>query len=145
MEAQEETLGLFIRSGIPKQLQINCLIRDRFMSLISALFFLVATLPGMKIEEVIAYETEPHQLDLTIDENLHNGKILVLSDGSTWLVSPDSLSISASWVAPTPLKIEKSNDPTYPYIIKQIETPQSVLVRPIAPYKSGGLNIQQFP
>ena len=91
---------------------------------------------GMKIEEVIAHENMQQQLDLTIDENLHGGKVIVLSDGSTWEVAPQDLNTSQSWILPTPLKVEKSNNPSYPYKITTIATGTSILVRPIKNYSS---------
>lgn len=112
------------------------------MLIVGIALSLAAAAPGMKIEDVIAHENVPQQLELTVDENLHSGKILVLSDGSTWEVAPQSLKVSENWILPSPLKVEKSGNKTYPYKIIIIQTNESVLVRPIAPYKTGGLDIQ---
>ncbi|MCB1110233.1 MAG: hypothetical protein KDK64_04575 [Chlamydiia bacterium] len=112
------------------------------MLIVGITLSLLATAPGMKLEEVIAHENMQQGQQLTIDENLHGGKILVLSDGSTWEVAPQSLPISQSWIFPSPLKVEKSKNPAYPYKIIIIQTNTSILVRQIAPYKTGGLDIQ---
>ncbi len=112
------------------------------MYLIGIVFSLLAVAPGLKIEKVIAHQNMQQDQDLTVDENLHDGKILVLSDGSTWEVAPQSLKISQSWIVPSPLKVEKINHPTYSYKITSIPTNSSVLARPIAPYKTGSLNIE---
>ena len=107
-----------------------------------ALSMLATTSSGLKLEEVIAHENMQMGQDLTVDENLHSGKILVLSDGSSWEVAPQSLEYSANWIFPTPLKVEKSGDSAYPYKITSIQVNQTILVRPIQPVKTGGLNIQ---
>ncbi len=112
------------------------------MYLIGIVFSLLATAPGLKIEEVIAHQNMQQGQDLTIEENLHGGKILVLSDGSTWEIAPQSLKTSQSWIIPSALKIEKINHPTYPYKIISIQTGSYVLARLIVPYKTGGLNIE---
>lgn len=109
---------------------------------IGILFALVTASPDVQLEKVIAHENKVHQLDLSVDMNMGKGKILLLSDGSTWLVSPESLKISASWISPSPLKVEQSNNRYYPYKITQIRTNQSVLVEKIPPYQPGSLNIQ---
>ena len=115
---------------------------DYTMYLIGIVFSLLATAPGLKIEEVIAHQNMQQGQDLTVEENLHEGKILVLSDGSTWEIAPQSLKTSQSWIIPSALKVEKINHPAYSYRIISIQTGSYVLARPIAPYKTGGLNIE---
>ena len=48
--------------------------------------------------------------DLYISENMDNGARLQLSDGSLYEISPDDTEISAGWLLPFPLKIEKTED-----------------------------------
>ena len=48
--------------------------------IIAAALPLLAT-PGLKIEEVIAHENVQQEQEITIEENLHGGKVLVLSNG----------------------------------------------------------------
>lgn len=113
------------------------------MYLIGIVFSLLAAVPsGLKIEEVIAHESVQQGQDLTVEENLHEGKVLVLSDGSTWVIAPQSLKTSQAWIVSAPLKIEKVDNPTYNHKISSILQPKSyVLAYQIAPYKTGGLNI----
>ena len=105
---------------------------------------IVATFSGLKISEVIAQESGGENQEITVTENLHNGKIIVLSDGSTWEVDPKSLQTSQSWILPSALKIEKinhPNHPNYPYKITNIHTKSSILARPIAKYQTEELDI----
>ena len=102
---------------------------------------IVATFSGLKISEVIAQESGGENQEITVDENLHNGKIIVLSDGSTWEVAPQSLQTSQSWIFPSALKIEKINHPSYSYKITNIHTGSYILARPIAKYQTEGLDI----
>ena len=113
------------------------------MYLIGIVFSLLTAAPsGLKIAEVIAHQKMQKGQDLTVEENLNEGKILVLSDGSTWEIAPQSLKTSQSWIIPSALKIEKINHPAYPYKIISVQTGSYVLARSIAPYKTGGLNIE---
>ncbi|WP_194848045.1 hypothetical protein [Candidatus Neptunochlamydia vexilliferae] len=78
---------------------------------------------------------------LTVDENLHNGKVLILSDGSTWEVAPQDLPTSQTWIFPSPLKVEKNGTAAFPYRITSLQTGSSILVRPIAPIQSPQLDV----
>ncbi|MGE0198095.1 MAG: hypothetical protein AB7N99_07505 [Simkaniaceae bacterium] len=99
--------------------------------------FCMSPLLAFKIEDVIAQEKkQEQQQDLTVDLNLHGGKVLVLSDGSTWEVAPQSLTTSQSWIFPAPLMIEKSGNSAYPCKIINKTTQSYVLVRPIASQSS---------
>ena len=98
---------------------------------LAAIFPLLAS-QGLKIEEIIAHENIQKSQEISIEENLHGGKVLVLSDGSTWEVAPQDLTISQSWILPVPLKIEKSNNTSYPYRIINTNSNSSVLARPIS-------------
>ncbi|MCB1107239.1 MAG: hypothetical protein KDK76_04000 [Chlamydiia bacterium] len=113
------------------------------MYLIAILFSLLASSLGLKIEDVIAHENMQQEQDLSVTENLHDGKILILSDGSTWEVAPQSLSVSQTWIFPAPLNISKSTNTYYPYEITNIQTSSSILVRPITSYTPKHLDIQK--
>ena len=80
-------------------------------------------------KEEIAHATLEQKQDLTIQENLHGGKLLVLSDNSRWEVAPQDLHISETWIIPVPLKIEKSNNPSYPYQITNLNSRSTILAR----------------
>lgn len=113
------------------------------MYILATIFSLLASASGLKIEDVIAHEqTSPFEEELTVEENLHGGRVLVLSDGSTWEVNPQDLSISSAWILPSPLEVKKSSDGTYPYRIINTRSQSSVLVRPLDPIKPPGLNIE---
>jgi len=108
----------------------------RILVLLVWLLPLLAAPQSMKLEEVIAQEDTRNHPDLTVDLNLHNGKVLVLSDGTSWEVAPQDLTTSQSWILPSPLLIEKSNNTYYPYKLINKATNSCVLVRPIASQKS---------
>jgi len=69
-------------------------------------------------------ETTPQQKgedkheSLTISEILANGKYLILSDNSAWEIEPTFAPISQAWLTPAPVEIGKSDNPDYPYLIK---------------------------
>lgn len=102
------------------------------------IFVILCTLPliaesqMMKLEEVLVHQNSDNQPELTIDLNLHNGKVLTLSDGSNWVIAPQDLNTSQSWILPAPLKVVKSNNKAYPFRIINLTTKASVLARPIA-------------
>lgn len=76
-------------------------------------------------EEQISQEKEPLSLSINID----NGQKLQLSDDSIWEVYPQDVDISAVWITPFPLQIEKSTNPTYPFLLKNTRTQMSVRAR----------------
>lgn len=84
---------------------------------------------GLKIEEVIAHQTTQVPQELTVQENLHGGKVLLLSDGTKWEVAPQNLDISSTWIFPVPMKVEKTGSGNYPYRIININSQSSVLAR----------------
>lgn len=102
------------------------------MFIIAALLFHLLATTGLKIEDVIAHENVQQGQDITIEENLHGGKVLILSDGSSWEIAPQDLNISQLWILPVPLKIEKSNNSTYPYRIINMNSNSAILARPLA-------------
>jgi hypothetical protein len=53
----------------------------------------------------------------TLSENRFQGRVLVLSDGSTWEVAPKDRGLAASWITPVPMTITQSVDSEYPYKI----------------------------
>ena len=85
------------------------------------LFFLLITMP------LLATEKKP---SLSIEENLHGGTILKLSDGTEWQIAPESVAISQTWLIPTPLKIEKIDRKDYSHKITNISAKNFVLAKP---------------
>ena len=79
------------------------------------------------------FQNQPYlNEELSVELNLHNGKVLMLNDGSIWEVAPQSLSISQSWIVPSPLNIEESNHAAYPYKITNTISNSFIFVRPIS-------------
>jgi hypothetical protein len=76
-------------------------------------------------KEPSSKEEEPLSLSINID----NGQKLQLSDDSIWEVHPQDVDISAVWITPFPLEIEKSTNPTYPFLLKNTRTQMSVRAR----------------
>lgn len=58
--------------------------------------------------------------------NYDQGATLELSDGSIWSVSPDDTKITGLWLVPMEIEIQNSNDPSYPYILNNLQTKQKV-------------------
>ena len=76
-------------------------------------------------EQNNSQDTGPLSLSINID----NGQKLQLSDGSIWEVHPQDVDISAVWITPFPLQIEKSTNPMYPFLLKNTRTQMSVRAR----------------
>ncbi|MGL4539854.1 MAG: hypothetical protein ACRCU0_02620 [Candidatus Rhabdochlamydia sp.] len=76
-------------------------------------------------KEHSSQDQEPLSLSINID----NGQKLQLSDNSIWEVHPQDVDISAVWITPFPLQIEKSTNPTYPFLLKNTRTQMSVRAR----------------
>jgi hypothetical protein len=84
-------------------------------------------------KELSSQDTEPLSLSINID----NGQKLQLSDNSIWEVHPQDVDISAVWITPFPLKIEKSTNPTYPFLLKNTRTQMSVRARKSSSHPMG--------
>ncbi|MEM8727221.1 MAG: hypothetical protein AAGE99_00690 [Chlamydiota bacterium] len=105
------------------------------------LIFLAAIFPliafqDRKVEALAAAGAIRNEEEITIEENLHGGRVLVLSDGSTWEVAPQDLKTSRTWILAVPLKIEASRHPAYPHRLVNINSDTSILVRKIATSRS---------
>lgn len=111
----------------------------KFFLLSSLSFFLCGTLFSCSLENkpstLLAEQSQSKQHEITLSVNSHNGKILTLSDGSSWEVAPQDLNISEVWVVPSPFAVEKSANASFPYYLVNKDTGSKVLVRPIAPIK----------
>ena len=90
---------------------------------------------GNNTNTLMAEQSQSNPHEIFLSENSHNGKILTLSDGSSWEVAPQDLNISEVWVIPSPFAVEKSANATFPYYLVNKDTGSKVLVRPIAPEK----------
>lgn len=90
----------------------------------------VLTAPKLNDENRVIHEKQQEE-NLSVEENLYGGKILVLSDGSSWEVAPQDRYLSQNWLTPVFLEIEKSAHPYYPYRIINTESKSTVLAKPI--------------
>ena len=58
--------------------------------------------------------------------NYDQGALLELSDGSKWTIAPDDNKVTGLWLVPMEIEIINSNDPSYPYILYNVQTKQKV-------------------
>ncbi len=70
---------------------------------------------------------------LYVAQNLEGGSKLQLSDGSLYEINPDDRDLSSSWLLPSNVKVEASNDPNYPYRIINLLTGTSIKAKKIDP------------
>lgn len=64
-----------------------------------------------------------------ISENLRNGQVIRLSDGSLWNIRPQDTLITQSWITPVDILISQSGDPDYPYKLTNSLTGSSALAK----------------
>ncbi|MEX0961299.1 MAG: hypothetical protein WDZ28_00370 [Simkaniaceae bacterium] len=112
-----------------------------FMSFakLSACFFLISTLLGVDTPAEAPSKAGPgceypkteegHTLFVSI--NIHGGRMLELSDNSVWLISPDDVETSASWLSDIPIEIGSSGDPNYSCLLTNTLTESSVKARQV--------------
>lgn len=89
----------------------------------------------LKLESVLSHlssDSTSNDSNLTLDENLHNGKVLKLSNGTLWEVAPQDVEITEIWIFPFPLKLGKSGNKAYPYYLQNLRSKTKVLVRPLS-------------
>ena len=84
------------------------------------------------LSQASSIDTSSDGSDLTIVENLHNGKVLKLNNGTLWEVAPQDVELTEIWIFPFPLKLEKSNNVHYPYYLVNLHSKTKILVRPLA-------------
>ena len=70
-----------------------------------------------------------------LSENLDNGAHLRMSDGSLYEVAPENRNISSAWLLPFPLKVEMTQDLTYPYLLIDPNSDERVRAKQIEPGK----------
>ena len=85
------------------------------------------------LSQASSSEASTTDSDLTIVENLHNGKVLKLSNGTLWEVAPQDVEITEIWIFPFPLKLEKSGNKQYPFYLVNLHSKTKILVRHIGP------------
>jgi len=62
----------------------------------------------------------------TLQQNMNNGSQLELSDGSIYEIAPSEQAKTLYWLSPVGMEISASNDPMYPYLVKNTLTGVSV-------------------
>jgi hypothetical protein len=65
-------------------------------------------------------------LALYLSFNFNQGSILELSDGSKWRINPDDTKYTSLWLVPMEIQIESSDNPSYPFILNNLQTKQKV-------------------
>ena len=63
----------------------------------------------------------------SLQENLKNGHLIGLTDGSFWEINPSDTPITQGWISAAEIKIEPSELPAYPYKLTNSLTGSSVL------------------
>jgi len=71
--------------------------------------------------------------DLTLSVNVQNGQQIILSDGTRWQIHPQDVKTSSVWLTPVPIMVMPGSDPSYPYVLTNQSTNQSVRAKQIAP------------
>ncbi len=74
--------------------------------------------------------------NLYLSQNIDNGKVLELSDGSLWRVAPEDVERAAFWIIPFPLYFVNNNSPDnneYPLKIVNQNTGLGVRVQQLRP------------
>ncbi len=66
---------------------------------------------------------------LSLSINLDNGHKLQLSDNSIWEIAPGDVQRASAWITPFQVKLTRSQDPAYPYLITNPVSGDSVKAR----------------
>ena len=76
-----------------------------------------------------AQSEEKPQGSLYLSLNIDNGQKLQLSDNSVWEIAPGDVQKASAWITPFPIEISPSGDPSYPSLITNKTTGESVKAR----------------
>lgn len=73
--------------------------------------------------------------ELTVVLVLRGGRVLKLSDGSSWQIAPQDINTASVWLFSPPIEVKKNKDAktNYPYTITNKTTGSSVLAQRIPP------------
>ena len=72
----------------------------------------IALTPG---QEAVERDNDNTSINLTISELLHDGRVIVLSDGSKWEIDKRDWNISGGWIGPAEIKITRGRGKKFPY------------------------------
>jgi hypothetical protein len=67
-----------------------------------------------------------------IDDVSSNGSVITLEDGSTWLVSPLDTVTTSIWLTVDSIKVARSRDPGYPYLLINTDEGETAAARFVA-------------
>jgi hypothetical protein len=67
--------------------------------------------------EPLPKRSAPKRAVPTIQEVIHNGSYIRLSDNTLWKIHPDDTTIALGWITPVEIIVAPSNDPEYPYTL----------------------------
>ncbi len=92
---------------------------------------LTLTLGSVTLDELMGRDGEKNLVtdkkeELYLSLNIENGSKLQLSDGSTYLISPEDRIYTVYWITPFPIRLGKSSDDEFPVKITNITTNTSV-------------------
>jgi hypothetical protein len=63
---------------------------------------------------------------LYLNLNLQDGKELILSDNSHWIIHPEDQAISRMWIAPFPLEVTAIRSIEYPYLLTNLNSGKKI-------------------
>lgn len=82
------------------------------------------------IEEHYARKMIAHNKNTPrVEEVLKAGKFVRLTDKSLWEIDPQDTPITQSWITPSEIKVEETDDPEYPYSLTNKLTGSTVKAR----------------
>lgn len=65
----------------------------------------------------------------SLQDNLNNGHLIRLTDGSLWEIRPSDTPITAGWITQVEIKVSSTGDSTYPFSLTNTLTGSSVWAR----------------
>ncbi|OGN56482.1 MAG: hypothetical protein A3D96_02660 [Chlamydiae bacterium RIFCSPHIGHO2_12_FULL_44_59] len=66
------------------------------------------------------------QKEPQLQENLNNGSLIRLTDNTLWKIAPKDTPVTQGWITQVEIKISKSEDENYPFLLTNSLTGSSV-------------------
>jgi len=66
---------------------------------------------------------------LKVSLNVEGGRLIQLSDNSVYEIAPKDREITSTWISAIPIKVESSNDASYPFYLKNLNSGVRVLAK----------------
>lgn len=83
---------------------------------------------------------------LYLSFNYQQGSVLELTDGSCWAINPDDTNITSLWLIPMQIDITTTTkNPEYPFILKNLQTKQTVQAKKYTQSEETTPPVQQAP